>query len=229
MAAAAQATKRPVSLSLSSSGGEKDGEDRLELLQENDDAELFELDQKQRLDDGEGAQEPAGEGDEEEHHPGRAIEAAESFPTAEENRLHEAEGHGVEEKDDERNGQPDSLGVRTTPSRPQSAAATQMARAPTVGVQFTIADCEFPFLRYGERPAQSTIVNVAPSELDAHRFLQGKGEDHGQDEEDHHPGEAPLPAPAEDRHGGFGVGDGDALDRTVRRAAVVRTATRVGR
>ncbi len=107
----AQPTNRAVRGLLEQDRGQDDGEDRLQLLQQDHDADLTEIHQEQRLDDGEGPQDATREGDESEKDPvDRRSAKRAPRSCGYEHRLHQQERHRVEEEHHEGNAQVEESG-----------------------------------------------------------------------------------------------------------------------
>jgi len=79
-------------------GGEPDREHGLELLQQHHHAELVEVDQEERLDDGERAEHAAGGGDGHQRQPAAGVHGADAAQGAGEEGHHEQERHRVQQE-----------------------------------------------------------------------------------------------------------------------------------
>ena len=78
-----------------------DGEDGLELLKQDNDRKTIEMQQKQRLDDGQGAQGAAKQGDEQEIDQVGARHGLQMAVFPEEEHVHQQKGEEVDDEDHE--------------------------------------------------------------------------------------------------------------------------------
>ena len=78
-----------------------DGEDRLELLQQDNDRKTIEMQQKQRLNNGQGAQGTAKQGDEQEIDQVGARHGLQMAVFPEEEHVHQQKGEEVDDEDHE--------------------------------------------------------------------------------------------------------------------------------